>query len=266
LRFCPRSLISPLRAFRAHGIGNDYLVVDAPMNPVLVQALCDRHRGLGSDGLLQPIQAPTGCDYAVRIYNPDGSEAEKSGNGLRIFATYLRLKCGAPSQFTVWTAGGKVSCVVDDRSWPPQVQVEMGQARVGEPRSFEDIFVTPVSVGNPHAVVWGSYPDWQARGARIEVSVEGRTNVQFAEIVNQHTIRAKIWERGAGPTLSSGSSSCAIAAAGVAQGRVQSPVTIQMEGGELFVEVSPDMQLRMSGPVEPVGEFLVEEAWLHSRC
>lgn len=231
----------------------------------MVRAFCDRHRGLGSDGLLVPVQAPAGCDYGVRIYNPDGSEAEKSGNGLRIFATWLRLRRGAPSVFSVWTMGGRVSCSVDDRSWPPQVQVDMGCAVVGSPRPFEELMYTPVSVGNPHAVVWGSYPDWQARGARIEHSVEGRTNVQFAEVVNQNTIKAKIWERGAGATLSSGSSSCAIAAAGVAAGWVQSPVTIQMEGGELFVEVSPKLELRMSGPVEPVGDFEVEDAWLHSH-
>lgn len=265
MRYSPRSSISPLRAFRAHGIGNDYLVVDRSLSPSLVRALCDRHRGLGSDGVLVPVEVPAGCDYAVRIYNPDGSEAEKSGNGLRIFATWLRLRRGAPSTFTVWTVGGKVSCSVEDRSWPPQVQVDMGRAVVGIPRPFEELMYTPVSVGNPHAVVWGSYPDWQARGARIECSVEGRTNVQFAEVVNHHTIRAKIWERGAGPTLSSGSSSCAIAAAGVASGKVQSPVTIQMDGGELFVEVSPTLDLRMSGPVEPVGDIVVEDAWLHSR-
>lgn len=253
-------------AFRAHGLGNDYLVVPGPLSPTLVRALCDRHRGPGGDGVLEPLPAPPGHDYAVRIYNPDGSEAEKSGNGLRIFAAWLHLKQQAPTHFSVWTRGGRVECTVDAEGWPVQVQVDMGRATVGKPTPFQDFEYVPVSVGNPHAVVWGIPADWQARGARLEHAVEGRTNVQFIEIVNQHTIRARIWERGAGHTLSSGSSSCAVAAVGVLSGRVQSPVRIEMEGGSLEVEVGPDLLLRMRGPVEPIAELALEARWLHSRC
>jgi diaminopimelate epimerase len=145
------------------------------------------------------------------------------------------------------------------------VRVEMGRATVGTPKPFEDVQYTPVNVGNPHAVVWGHRPDWLDVGSRLEHAVEGRTNVQFVEVEDDHTLRAHIWERGAGHTLSSGSSSCAVAVAGVHSGRVQSPVWVKMEGGTLLVEVDPEMNLQLEGPVEPIGEMEIDSRWLALR-
>lgn len=253
-----------MRVFRAHGLGNDYLVVPEAVSPALIRQLCDRHQGPGSDGVLVPAPSQ-GLDYGVRIFNPDGSEAEKSGNGIRIFAAWLVFRQGAPSEFSLWTLGGPVRCRVDRSLWPPSVKVDMGTARVGEKRTFEDLEYTPVNVGNPHAVVWGHRPDWLSVGSRLEQSVEGRTNVQFVEVEDAHTLVARIWERGAGHTLSSGSSSCAVAAAGVASGRVRSPVRVKMEGGTLFVTVNAEMGLQLEGPVEPIADIEIDPRWLAFR-
>jgi diaminopimelate epimerase len=251
--------------FRAHGLGNDYLVLSqpAPLSPARVRAVCDRHRGVGSDGILEPVAPPPGSDAAIglRIHNPDGSLAEKSGNGLRIFAWWLVARQGFPAAFSVWTAGGTVRCVVDGDI----VTVDMGEARLVEETVLAGVPVVRVDVGNPHAVVLGGWEElggrgWQEVGAAIETSVPGRTNVQFVRVVGgiAHT---RIWERGAGETLASGSSACAVAATCVARGLLASPVTVRMAGGDLRVEVDPDGTVRQTGPVAPVGDVTVHPAW-----
>ncbi len=248
---------------RAHGLGNDYLVVEdqSPLHPARVRALCARHTGVGSDGVLEPVPPPGGAaDHGLRIHNPDGSEAEKSGNGLRIYAHWLSHHRGAGSRFRVWTAGGIVSCEVDG----DQVTVEMGRYQLGEPFSFEEREVQPVSLGNPHAVLRGAPEDWREIGARLEVAVPGRTNVQFFTPVSAHHVVARIWERGAGETWSSGSSACAVAAAWVNTGEGRFPVRVEMQGGSL--EINGDAQtVTQRGPVEVVGQVRVAAAWL-ARC
>lgn len=251
--------------FRAHGLGNDYLVLSqpAPLSPARVRAVCDRHRGVGSDGILEPVAPPpgSGAPIGLRIYNPDGSLAEKSGNGLRIFAWWLVARQGFPPAFTVWTAGGTVRCVVDGDI----VTVDMGVARIVEDTVLAGVPVVRVDLGNPHAVVLGGWADfggrsWQEVGAALETSVPGRTNVQFVGVVDG-IAHARIWERGAGETLASGSSACAVAATCVARGLLTSPVTVRMPGGDLHVEVSPDGTVRQTGPVAPVGDITVHPAW-----
>ncbi len=275
-----------MRLSRAHGLGNDYLIADGPLSAALVVALCDRHRGVGSDGVLEPIPGREGAAFGLRIHNPDGSEAEKSGNGLRIFAHWLHHRRGAPATFSVWTAGGIVECLVDG----DVVTVDMGLACVFAPREYAGVVATPVSVGNPHAVVFGDDvpADWRTLGARMENSVAGRTNVQFA-VMRAGVAHARIWERGAGETLSSGSSACAVAVVAVASGRAGSPVTVSMPGGELTIDVGePEpagapgrsagdapaasssgatfrAPLRMRGPVERVAEVTVDASWLQAR-
>lgn len=251
-----------MRLFRSHGLGNDYLVLEAgTLTPALVRAVCHRNVGVGSDGILEPVPPRDGADYGLRIHNPDGTEAEKSGNGLRIYADWLVRERGAPPEFSVWTPGGVVRCVVAG----DQVRVAMGHAVVGPPRVLADVPVHPVNVGNPHAVVLGIPTDWEAVGARIEHAVPGRTNVQFISFTGPSTITARVWERGAGRTLSSGSSACAVAAVGVALGRVASPVQVQMEGGMLHVIVAPDGTVELQGPVEAIGRVTVDPAWLARR-
>ncbi len=249
-----------MRFWRAHGLGNDYLVLEAgpPLTPALVRAVCDRHRGVGSDGILQPVPPAGAADYGLRIHNPDGSEAEKSGNGLRIFAQWLVLERGAPPAFTVWTAGGVVRCEVagDD------VRVAMGPARSWGPETLAGHEAWRVDVGNPHAVIFAWPEDWQRVGAAVEASVPGRTNVQFVR-VEEGRVYARIWERGAGETMSSGSSACAVATVCVRRGLVPSPVQVQMEGGVLTVAVWEELDLR--GPVEAIGRFEVDVGWLRAR-
>lgn len=272
-----------MHLFRAHGLGNDYLVLEEgpPLTPERAVALCDRHRGVGSDGVLEPF-ATTDADYGVRIWNPDGSLAEKSGNGLRIFARWLADR-GAPRTFSVWTGACRVTCEVDDAT----IAVEMGRASVepadvpvsadrpvvDEPWDVGDLRVCAVGVGNPHCVVWRDEADldalpWAEWGRRLErhPRFPRRTNVQFARRVGESEGEIRIFERGAGPTMASGSSACAVAASGVHTGR-WSPgrISLRMPGGTLWVDVDAALNLRLVGPVAPVGRFAVDPRWLASE-
>ena len=267
---------------KGHGLGNDYVVMaqadlKTPLSPKAIQRICDRNWGVGGDGIL--LMVPTGrADFGVRIFNPDGSEAEKSGNGLRIFAKYLWDHGHAKTPtFTVDTKGGVVECQCRVRDGRVDfVSVEMGRATfrapeipmngpdrdvVGVPLQLSDgtaLTVTAVSVGNPHCVTFVERLD-EAAARRLGPLLEShpafpnRTNVQFARVVGRDAVDILIWERGAGFTLASGSSSCGAAAAAVRNGRCDpGRVRVRMPGGELIVEVRPDWSLLLEGPVEEV--------------
>ena len=261
-------------------LGNDYLVVERndlgeSLSPSIVRRICDRHFGIGSDGILvrEPSSDPT--EFRLRILNPDGSEAEKSGNGLRIFARYLwdrRLVSEAP--FKVVTPGGAVVCQVRENGH--SVMVEMGQVRfhsrdipvLGSPREVirETIEVaglalefTAATIGNPHCVILRqevSQAEASSLGPLIETDSRfpNRTNVQFMQVLDRSNIRIEIWERGAGYTLASGSSSCASAAVAKRLGLCDSAITVHMSGGTLAIEVDDSFFVRMTGPVEKVAE------------
>jgi diaminopimelate epimerase len=271
-----------VQLIRSHGLGNDYLVLESgeTMTPQWVQALCDRHSGVGGDGVLEPFETERG-DYGVRIWNPDGSVAEKSGNGLRIFARWLVDERGAPSRFTVWTGSCLVGCEVDGDA----LAVEMGQATfvpaevpvLGEAPlldaplkvGIETLPVIAVGVGNPHCVVFEDLSldelPWRTWGPLIEHHewFPRRTNVQFARVLDARTVEIRIWERGAGETSASGSSSCGVAAAGVRTGRLKpGRITVQMPGGTLWVTVREDYSLRLEGPVQVIGRVEVHPDWL----
>jgi diaminopimelate epimerase len=272
-----------IRFVKSHGLGNDYLVVDAADLPggrltaAGARALCDRHRGVGADGVL--VRVPSArADFGVQIWNPDGSEAEKSGNGLRIFAKWLRDHghAAAPA-FRVETPGGVVACACRPADGLVlAVSVEMGRATfdaaavpftgvdgeaIGVPLVLPDgatLAVTAVSVGNPHCVVFDqdvSAARCRTLGPLIErhARFPRRTNVQLAAATARDGIAIEIWERGAGYTLASGSSSCAAAAAAVRTGRCDpGRVRVAMPGGALVVEVRPDWSLLLDGPVAEV--------------
>jgi diaminopimelate epimerase len=252
---------------KSHGLGNDYIVIDPAtvpfrVTPEAVRLICDRHLGVGSDGIL--LVAPgDGADFGLRIFNPDGSEAEKSGNGLRIFAKFLRERGYTDrDRFTVSTLGGRVTCsleLADGRV--AQITVDMGKARFDpldaidvDGRRFE---VTSVSLGNPHCVIvvpdLGTV-DVHGLGPKIEhhPTFPKRTNVQFAQVLSRAEVRILIWERGAGYTLASGSSSCAVVAACHRRGLVDRDVTVSMAGGELRIAMAEDGELRMRGPAEEI--------------
>jgi diaminopimelate epimerase len=254
---------------KSHGLGNDYIVIDPAAVPFAVTAeavrlICDRHLGVGSDGILlvQPA-LQQGADFRVRIYNPDGSDAEKSGNGIRIFAKYLREHGYTTKDcFTIDTAGGRVSVQLAMRDGRvAEVTADMGTATFDALESIEvdgrRMAVTSVSIGNPHCVVIVddlTRIEPRALGPKIEShrAFPAKTNVQFAEVLSRNHIAIEIWERGAGYTLASGTSSCVVAAAAHRRGLVDREVTVTMPGGELEVTVGEDYAMRLRGPVEEV--------------
>ena len=249
---------------RSHGLGNDYLVMDPTfeLTPERIRLICHRNLGVGSDGILA-VSKNADADFAVRILNPDGSEAEKSGNGLRIFAKFLYDHgYTKKTEFTIHTLGGIVNArLILDAGRAVAVRVDMGRAVIDRKLTKlevagQTLHVTSLSVGNPHCVtiVENLTPELLKLGPAIEThpAFPNRTNVQFAQVLDRANVRALIWERGAGHTLASGSSSCAVATACFDKGLVDGRVTIQMEGGNLTIELDKSLNLVMTGPVEEV--------------
>lgn len=282
--------------FRGHGLGNDYIVMDPKdltfkLTPKNIKAVCDRNWGLGSDGILALVPSKN-ADFGLRIYNPDGSEAEKSGNGLRIFARYLHATGKTKKKhFSVETKGGLVTIDlhVDRHGDASSVTVEMGQATfrpaalpctmpvnelVQQPieAAGRSLSFTGVSVGNPHCVIFKqtgeawSREDLLTLGPVLENHplFPKRTNVQLAVPTGPKEIFILIWERGAGETQASGSSSCAAASAAVRLGLVKSPVTVKMPGGTLNIDVASDFSLTMKGPVAEVARGSLSPSFLRT--
>jgi diaminopimelate epimerase len=269
-----------MRFAKYHALGNDYLVMDpataGPLpSPAQIRRICHRNFGIGSDGILWGPLAAEGADAGLRIYNPDGSEAEKSGNGLRIFSRYLfdrGLVGTAP--FKIQTPGGLVESTVLESG--ALVRVDMGKVSfmsdripvTGEKREVVDESITvggrtfkftAATIGNPHCVI--TLPDISEGMARefgpaLEVHsiFPRRTNVQFMKVIDRANIRIEIWERGAGYTLASGSSSSASAAVAHRLGLVDRAVTVRMPGGKIEIEIGDDYAIRMTGPVTRVGD------------
>ncbi|MGB0372990.1 MAG: diaminopimelate epimerase [Opitutales bacterium] len=262
-----------------HALGNDYLVLD-PVNapeifsPEKIERICHRNFGLGSDGILYGPLKTDEADFGLRIYNPDGSEAEKSGNGLRIFCRYL-YDTGKVSEapFTVWTPGGIVNCQVFKAG--KLIEVEMGAVSfdstvipvVGDPREVinEEIILDgqpytycAATIGNPHAV-FPMEDIFEKEACTLGPIVENhlnfpnRTNVQFLKVLDRNNIQIEIWERGAGYTLASGSSSSAAASVAHKLGLVDEKVTVHSPGGQLLIEIAEGFQIKMTGPTTRVG-------------
>ncbi|QXH54766.1 diaminopimelate epimerase [Pseudomonas maumuensis] len=264
-----------MQFFKYHAAGNDYLVYrdSAPFDysRQVISLICDRHRGLGSDGILVPL-IKEGEMLSVQIYNTDGSQAEKSGNGLRILCRYLwdqGIVGDAP--FEISTKGGVVTCQVLDKG--QRISIAMGRATFSETTEFTvavdgtPLQLNPVSMGNPHCVVFVNQPtETLARqlGPIIEqLSIfPDRTNVQFVRVIDQHTLEVQIWERGVGYTLSSGTSSCAAAAVSRRLGLVGSQVEVKMAGGVIMIELDNDYNVLMQGPVCRVGLYSLDSECL----
>jgi diaminopimelate epimerase len=273
-----------LRFAKGHALGNDYIVVDAadlqePMTPELARRLCDRHRGVGSDGLL--LGDLSGDTIRLRIINPDGTEAEKSGNGLRIFGAWLRDGGHVGDDwFTVALVRDTVRMRIEGAlpDGAHMIRAEMGRATfdgaaVGFKRRPGEVLgerlalphghrarITTVSLANPHCVVFVDRLDRADFVARAPLlcthdAFAAGTNVQFARIVNagERVLEAWIWERGAGETLASGSSACAVAAAAVRRGFAR-PGTfeVRMPGGHVTIDVDERFEVRLLGPAQVV--------------
>ncbi|PYK59206.1 MAG: diaminopimelate epimerase [Verrucomicrobia bacterium] len=269
-----------MKFFKYHALGNDYLVIDpkdcpAPPTAAQIKVICHRNFGVGSDGILLGPLPSDQARFALRIFNPDGSEAEKSGNGLRIFSRYLwDRQLVQDEEFAIQTPGGVVKSRVLDGG--KTVRVEMGQVSfwsdkipVAGPRREvinEKITVggrtfsfCAATIGNPHCVIL--LPEISAGlakqyGPLLEThpNFPKRTNVQFLKVLDRENIQIEIWERGAGNTLASGSSSSAAAAVARKLGLCAPSITVRMPGGKLAIEISSDFDILMTGPVTKVAE------------
>jgi diaminopimelate epimerase len=263
-----------------HGLGNDYLVIDPnvqdfALTETNIRLICNRNFGVGSDGILYGPTFENDVP-ALRIFNPDGSEAEKSGNGLRIFAKYLfEKKYVRLKSFKIKTLGGIVDVQVQDKA-ANLIRINMGKVTfisteipvAGSRRevvnesldiSGTEYKVTCLSIGNPHCVIpmkEVSEETARAIGPLVEnhKMFPHRINMQIVRVIDRANIDIRIWERGAGYTLASGSSSCAAAAASHRLGFVDNDVTVHMPGGTLRIEIGADGQIHMTGPVEGVFE------------
>jgi diaminopimelate epimerase len=246
-----------MQFWKWHALGNSYLVVEqpdaGPIDAARALRLCDVSTGIGSDGVLEVIRR-TANRVEIVIWNPDGSVAEMSGNGVRIAACWLAAETGTASA-TVTTSDNHVQ--VDIRS-DGRARADHGVIEVGDLESLdaagEAVEFVAVSVGNPHAVVRVAKPtrsDLLRLGPLLELHPRfaARTNVQLVGVDGPHDVDVLVWERGAGETTSSGSSAVAAAATAVALGWCTSPVTAHLPGGELTVEIEGG-RAWLTGPTE----------------
>ena len=263
-----------------HSLGNDYIVVDPKyleqeITARDIKVLCDRNYGVGSDGVLYGPLESSRSDFGLRIFNPDASEAEKSGNGLRIFSRYL-WDCGLVREdtFSIETKGGDVSATVQNNG--KLVSVNMGKVRfthgLGNDIKVQAETISVIdqsfgfyraNVGNPHCVILVkelSPSLAEEYGRLIEESAEfkNRTNVQFMKVLNRDSIQIEIWERGAGYTLASGSSSTAAAAVAHALGLCDSEISVHMPGGVIEITLNNEFYATMKGPVVKIGDGNLE--------
>jgi diaminopimelate epimerase len=266
-----------MRFEKWQALGNDYVIVEAarlqaPLTPEAVRRVCDRHAGVGADGVLE-LSEPDERGYVarVRIFNPDGSEAELSGNGVRQAILYLRARGWTEAdRFSVQTIAGEIRPTILSET---TCRVDMGRARLtspdfpsGPPDGAGELTAggrawrfQHVSVGNPQCAIALADPadvdalDLAALGPEIEHCplFPRRTNVSFFAPAGDGAIRARIFERGAGETLSSGTGACGAAIAHVLRGG-DSPVTVRLDGGELEVEVEEDLHVDLTGWAVPV--------------
>lgn len=274
-----------MRFDKMHGIGNDFVVLDLWEHRALqewdqaelgklARAMCDRHFGVGSDGLLLAVPSSR-ADARMRMFNPDGSEAEQCGNGIRCLALYmLEKRSFEPESILVETLAGlqRIEYVSqgDGTLW---MRVDMGAPRFAGsqiPMAVEEehvidyplevgdrvLPVTAVSMGNPH-VVWfteepvDGYPLREV-GPRVEHHhlFPRRTNFEIVNVLDTRSVVARVWERGAGETLACGTGACAVGVAGMTRGLVESPVTVSLPGGRLRIEWEAGGSVFMTGPAQ----------------
>lgn len=266
---------------KSHGLGNDYIVLDSEnidfsLNAEAIKTICNVHYGIGSDGILLKVPSKN-ADFGLKIFNPDGSEAEKSGNGLRIFCKFLYdYGFAEGKEFTVETKGGVVKAKIEkeENSRAKVITVDMGKAEFSsekipvkceekecigkkinvDGKTFE---INCVSVGNPHCVIIVdklNEDEVKKYGKIIEnlPMFPNRINVQFAKPISRNEVEIRIWERGAGYTLASGSSSCAVASVMVKRGLTDRDITVIMPGGELKISIDENWNIRMTGEVQEI--------------
>jgi len=270
---------------KMHGTGNDFVMLDArEMDgdwPALARAMCDRHFGVGSDGLILALPA-VDADLTMRMFNPDGSEAEMCGNGIRCLAKFaVERGIAAPRDgaITVETLAGRLRCeVFGEDGIVERVRASMGRPRFAPaeipvlaessgpvldlPVRVEggDFHVTCVSMGNPHAVHFTDEPvagiDLEHVGPRVEhhPAFPKRVNFEVANVLGRDRLRMRVWERGAGITLACGTGACATAVAARLRGLVDDVADIELPGGTVRIEWDGEGEVYLSGPAEDVFE------------
>jgi diaminopimelate epimerase len=271
---------------KSHGLGNEYIVLDSDkinfeLTTDRIKTLCNVHFGIGSDGILLKVPAKN-ADFGLRIFNPDGSEAEKSGNGLRIFSKFIfDYGFAKGNDFSIHTLGGIVRAHIIEtkNNKATLIKVDMGKpifnareipvAADGElffdkkiQVADREYIVNCVSVGNPHCVIMKDKLDIEEikkYGPLIETHsmFPNKINVQFVKPISNNEIEILIWERGAGYTLASGSSSSAVSCVVRKKGLVGNDVTVKMPGGELQIEIDDDWNIRMTGEVKEIASGII---------
>ncbi len=280
---------------KLHALGNDFLVagvgeaaVRAGKLSTLTQQLCDRHRGVGADGVVwyQPTVGDSAADYSALIVNSDGSKAEMSGNGLRCLAAFLRRAALHPGrEVRIRTVSGiKTYALQSESGMVFTYESSMGTP-ITDPKLIptrlapgpdpvlnlpmlvgsQQVALTLCSMGNPHCSIF--WPDVETMpvdriGPLLEThrGFPNRTNVEFIQVVDRHTLRVRFWERGVGRTLASGTGSCAAAVASILNNLAESPVVVETELGSMQVRWRLGEELYLTGPAEYIGKGVYEEA------
>jgi diaminopimelate epimerase len=271
---------------KAHGLGNEYVVLDSEnidfnLSADAIRRICNVNYGIGTDGILLKVLSDK-ADFGLRIFNPDGSEAEKSGNGLRLFSKFLfDYKFAKSEKFSVETAGGivRAEIIEKENGRAKTIRIGMGKA-IFESRQIpvdsdkeeflarkitagdKQYEVNCVSVGNPHCVIIKDKLDIseiKKYGPLLEnhTLFPNRINVQFVKIISENLVEILIWERGAGYTLASGSSSCAVASVLVKRRLTDSHLIVKMQGGLLTIEIDKNWNIRMTGEVREIASGIL---------
>ena len=270
-----------MRFTKMHGIGNDFIIIDAIRNEIpdpaaLARRMCRRRFGIGADGLILICKSEK-ADAAMRIFNSDGSEPEMCGNGLRCAAKYIHDSGICPKQdMAVDTLAGVKYIHLENSGNTAMVSVDMGEPdfeparipvaaesnRVRVELDGQEAEFFCVSMGNPHAVTFDLCPDDEAfrrLGAYMEKHplFPAKANIEFCRVEDRENVHVKVWERGDGPTLACGTGSCAVLAAGASLGLLERCASVHLPGGTLRDEWLPNNRIRMTGPAETVysGEF-----------
>ena len=255
---------------KASACGNDFLLIDSSLvraseAQAFTRRICDRHDGVGADGVEWLLAHPT-ADVEIRLINADGSEAEISGNGTRCVAAYLSAEHGK-EKITIQTGAGLKTCTLTARrDWEYEFEIAMGSATVEKELTLKvssgEVRGVPVSLGNPHYVifVFDFVSGWQSQASEIQrlPHFTQGVNVEFVKVSGKNEVNALFFERGAGETRSSGTGSCASAVAAIATGCAESPVKVHAPGGTQTVrQEGGDLFLR--GPAQLVcrGEFFL---------
>ena len=266
-----------------HGLGNDFILIDNRhqsepiITPEQAILICDRHFGIGADGVIFALEGKDGNDYTMRIFNSDGSEPEMCGNGIRCLARFIAQLEGKEvvgKEYNIHTLAGVITPKIEEKG---QVRVDMGKSQlnasripttlvqaenkvINEPLEIEGKtwFITCVSMGNPHCITFVNNVDdidLETIGPKFEHNsiFPQRTNTEFIEVVSQDYIKMRVWERGAGITLACGTGACASVVAGVLNDKCDRLCTVELPGGCLQINFDESSEkIYMSGPAEKV--------------